>query len=141
MGPKEEIGAAAQALAQQLIDLAAKETAREEFNKLMLSAQDLLLLDDRLTADPDRGPDEYPDVLAPLFAVVYTGEDPVNYGDGPVDVLVDGVVVSTLDPETDPFPEPIPVPTGDGIPLTEEELSSVVESEPPLDTPIPTEDI
>jgi hypothetical protein len=113
MTSKEEVAAVAQLLAQQLMQLATTEESLNEFNRLMLSAQDTLIMHDRLTADPNRGPDDVPDILAPLFEVRYIGPEVASAQVEPVIIMEDGVPVGTFDPSTDTLPEPIPLPEPD----------------------------
>ena len=128
MTSKEEVAAVAQLLAQQLMELATTEESLLEYNRLMLSAQDTLIMHDRLTADPDRGPDEVPDILAPLFEIRYIGTETASAYIEPVIIMNDGEPVGVFDPEVDVLPEPVPLP--------EPDPSTLVDfSEDPMDDP------
>lgn len=128
MTSKEEVAAVAQLLAQQLMELATTEESLLEYNRLMLSAQDTLIMHDRLTADPDRGPDEVPDILAPLFEIRYVGTETADAYIEPVIIMNDGEPVGVFDPEVDVLPEPVPLP--------EPDPSTLVDfSEDPMDDP------
>lgn len=127
MTSKDEVAAVAQLLAQQLMELATTEESLLEYNRLMLSAQDTLIMHDRLTADPDRGPDEVPDILAPLFEIRYIGTETASAYIEPVIIMNDGEPVGTFDPEVDVLPEPVPVPES-------EPMTTVEYIEDPTDT-------
>jgi hypothetical protein len=137
MTSKEEVAAVAQLLAQQLMELATTEESLDQFNRLMLSAQDTLIMHDRLTADPNRGPDDVPDILAPLFEIRYIGPEVASAQVEPVIIMEDGVPVGTFDPSTDTLPEPIPLPEPDpsqAVDLGElfDDSSAVNAEEPPV---------